>query len=1223
MAAEQDVGSMVVRLVGDTSQYTRAMEEAQKITGKTADYVQATSSKIEGIIETLKTFATQALAVFTGMSAFDWLKKSTAAFEEREAVEKNLQSTMGGTLFITEEVRNSYAEYAKGIQDVTVFSEKATLTLLAQAEALGLSSDKAQEAVTQSIALAQAKGGEAKEYLNLTAALAKGETAGIESLLGMSSTGSSTDRVAAVKEELDKLFQNAIDKTKTVDGQIAQSKNNTTSFLESIGEIASKITRTVSDAWSSLWNGLAKAVTLIKVWVGKAFDDIREAVSTALGGGDNSSWIPTWEQFKTTVSNAYSIVTLVVKNFGSILDAIMQSAVKGWDYLADAAKSAAVAVAEAFQSDTGSGFLRTIALIPATLAVIGIAIANLGTILSGAMDLAISAWGSIGPAVAKATDSVIGFFTTSKEGVDEATESIGTKFLGSFTTTITTILAVVVAVKVLTVAYGVLSSVMAFLKVNQLLSAAAWLIWTAATLVANGVMIVFTTTLTVSKFIFGLFTASAVAAGAGITTATAANTLFGISLAAVNAEMIVFTVIAAVITTGVLIVGFTLLAGVVWGIYTAAIAVIDVLSTLPTTSGPIGHITGLFQEWNGILLDVVRAMKVDMNIAWELMAAGFRLAVEQVKDLWGPLWEFIKKGFFVLWQVVGDALELGFYQAIANVSGKLLQMLDVFGIATDKVQEMLDQVNKDTLDGLKATIRSGSLDLEKMVNDFSVTEGKGTKDARKGVEEVRLKLKKEEDKQILEEWFDYLRKEIGDEAEKAGEEVNKEFAKGVHGLDAAEFGSGEAIKRIQAYKDNLMGVGKEQEKFDPSGMAKEFKKQFEEQLSVGKNTLAIDIKTKLNLNELRQQIADAKDIVNLNQASIDFQDPEGMEEARERIRGLSEQVAELEEKIATVFGKKSKEEIDALGDDIDDLGDDLEEVGEKATAAGDAIRNLGAGGVGGVGLLGPSSGPSTPVSPETAAWAETTANRLSQMWRNFRGEGIEAINAIEVQFSRIPDEFPTPWNDPTGTGEGVGTGPVSEETQRWLETTAGQITSLWRNFTGEGQEAIQTVQTEFSRMPAEFPTPWDDWKEEGLSAVDEVNTAMQSNGSTPSWAENVMTSIGDYVRSIDLSTTGAQEYQAVQREMNTQAPSWADRLYESIGDYVRSINLPATDTQEYQAVQQAVASGTMEAQVEYEVTPATTEDQMISLLESINSHLATIAGKEEINLSSGGISAFE
>lgn len=272
-------------------------------------------------------------------------------------------------------------------------------------------------------------------------------------------------------------------------------------------------------------------------------------------------------------------------------------------------------------------------------------------------------------------------------------------------------------------------------------TAASWL-WNAA--LAAGAA--------VSALWNGALSAGAVlsaAWSAGVAIATVATWLWNAALAVLNAEMIVPLIAALAAAAGtVVILGAALVAvtATVWAAYQAGLALFQVLSQIPTTTGPLGAVGKVFSEWIGILNDVYRAATIKLPLAWQILQAGAALAVSQIRDLWPPLWTFIQAGFTAVWTAVSDIFVTSFEQAISKVFAEFIKFAAILspllGIGVKEVQKAQADLDKAAAERRKLAIAKAELDIKKAIADFGVEDSPATKKAREELKKQQDELNK-------------------------------------------------------------------------------------------------------------------------------------------------------------------------------------------------------------------------------------------------------------------------------------------------------------------------------------------------------------------------------------------------------------------------------------------------------------------------------------------------
>lgn len=132
-----------------------------------------------------------------------------------------------------------------------------------------------------------------------------------------------------------------------------------------------------------------------------------------------------------------------------------------------------------------------------------------------------------------------------------------------------------------------------------------------------------------------------VMAAASVAGATLSAVLLVLKIAVVALAAAVFLFISAAVVSFIIATA------------NAAVALYSALTNVVSLSGPIAYIGSLFGEWWTILVKVFDLLKGgNMEGAWAVFSAGARLAIEQVKALWTPLWAFIGEGFGAIWDYV-------------------------------------------------------------------------------------------------------------------------------------------------------------------------------------------------------------------------------------------------------------------------------------------------------------------------------------------------------------------------------------------------------------------------------------------------------------------------------------------------------------------------------------------------------------------------------------------
>jgi hypothetical protein len=437
------------------------------------------------------------------------------------------------------------------------------------------------------------------------------------------------------------------------------------------------------------------------------------------------------------------------------------------------------AVAAAFLA-VGPAMRATSILAMVTLNPIAFAIAAIGTALA----VWVQAVGGVGPAWQEAGRMAVEFRDRAAGALQSAIAWVtafadrNRKLVLALVLAAGAVAAVVVAFKLAALAASLLSTALSILHVQQLLSTAYWVASTAAS-------VAWTAAVLVAKVATWLWNAALLVL----------NTLL--------APVALLAAAAAVVAIGLAIVTVYAAAK---GAYSAVSGLLDAVLRLGTPAGPVGAVSSMLKEWWSILQDVAAAAQEDLPLAWELLKAGFALAVAQVKQLWPPLWKFVQDGFIALWDLVSAKFELSFGQALIRGLRQMIDVLDVVGLhqllVTDKqLDRIMNKTDRMVHDAEKSAAKLAQLRLQAAAAAFDVgPETEEVKAARAQLQKLR----------------DDLAVIIGMGGQKGAEEVAKlpdvarqQYAKAekeVHKFNSALVGTVEDIVALKEYQDKLASM---------------------------------------------------------------------------------------------------------------------------------------------------------------------------------------------------------------------------------------------------------------------------------------------------------------------------------------------------------------------------------------------------------------------------------
>lgn len=279
-----ELESLMVRLLGDGSDYQKMLKDAVTSTQDAAKQAQDATSKIEGMKASIqgfgsgvKEFAAQAAGALAAVGISAGLMSSFFKFEQAQLGVDRLSYSIKQNGGEVQSVTSDYMKFASEVASTTTSSKGATLGMLQHAEMLGLSGEKAKAAVKDAIALSAAVGGEADSYLRATIALEKGNPMLVARTLGLrgemdaaDSASKQAELLAEVQKRVGDAYGLALIQGRTVSAQLERAGRVTQGFAKDVGQALAPAISTAVD-----W--LTKAVK----WFNELDPVVRKTIVTA------------------------------------------------------------------------------------------------------------------------------------------------------------------------------------------------------------------------------------------------------------------------------------------------------------------------------------------------------------------------------------------------------------------------------------------------------------------------------------------------------------------------------------------------------------------------------------------------------------------------------------------------------------------------------------------------------------------------------------------------------------------------------------------------------------------------------------------------------------------------------------------------------------------------------------------------------------------------------
>lgn len=283
MAAETELESMVVRLVGDGSSYQKMLQEAESQTKASTAAVEAATRNIEAISGGLRDFASNAIQALTSLGVAGSLAGSFSRFQSYEQDMIRLKAAIRAT---GQEVEPTLAwiDELSGEMSKTTLATRASIVAMARyGEQLGESREKIEEQVRMSVALSAALGGEAREYQRAVRMIQQGNFQFAARYLGLGRIKDAEDAQVKIQALVNAGLAAQGDLMNSSAGKIQMMGRSMASLNRLMGEI-------VADALVPMIDAVRAAVD----WFNKLGPAIKQVTAVLLTGlGVMLAWRPT------------------------------------------------------------------------------------------------------------------------------------------------------------------------------------------------------------------------------------------------------------------------------------------------------------------------------------------------------------------------------------------------------------------------------------------------------------------------------------------------------------------------------------------------------------------------------------------------------------------------------------------------------------------------------------------------------------------------------------------------------------------------------------------------------------------------------------------------------------------------------------------------------------------------------------------------------------------
>jgi hypothetical protein len=273
--ATEAVSKAMNGVVDATNQVQPAMQQAQAATKDATKAAEENAEKVKTLGERLQGFAKSAAGALgtIGISLGFW-----KAFEKADAAEKSmarLTATLETNGRQVQATLKDYGDFAAQMANVTLQSKGTVRGLLLTAETFGITGREAKKAVQDAIALATVNEGSADSFIRISAAMARGDI-GMAMMMArlvpqLRGVKDESEFVAKYQNLIATGMKQAADETGTASGQMEKMKQSLGGVTTEIGKI--------------ILAGLSPLVTAVKDtvdWINSLNGPVRTVIMTLL-----------------------------------------------------------------------------------------------------------------------------------------------------------------------------------------------------------------------------------------------------------------------------------------------------------------------------------------------------------------------------------------------------------------------------------------------------------------------------------------------------------------------------------------------------------------------------------------------------------------------------------------------------------------------------------------------------------------------------------------------------------------------------------------------------------------------------------------------------------------------------------------------------------------------------------------------------------------------------
>lgn len=269
MATQTELDELVVRLTGEASGYLKMLTEAQQKTKEAGKEIEKEANKIEKFKETMEGLQKKAVAALKVIGIGASLEAAVEKFDKVELANKRMEATLESNGREVSKLTEDYTKFGKEMAKVSDVSKGTVMSMMQQAEMMGLTGEKAKQAVKNAMSMAAMKGvDDPSQFLRHMVLFSQGKDARLAAMLGIGSEEEGDNgKHQEIQERLTKGMKLVEIAGQTSEAAMGRAKAAMGSIVTDVGSKVAPIVDKFAEIVERLANGFKELPSWVRTGV--------------------------------------------------------------------------------------------------------------------------------------------------------------------------------------------------------------------------------------------------------------------------------------------------------------------------------------------------------------------------------------------------------------------------------------------------------------------------------------------------------------------------------------------------------------------------------------------------------------------------------------------------------------------------------------------------------------------------------------------------------------------------------------------------------------------------------------------------------------------------------------------------------------------------------------------------------------------------------------------